>query len=68
MKRAFTASITQEGDWFVAQCLEVDVASQGETETEALDNLGEALQLYFEPPHPTLRPLVRTIEVDIGAS
>ncbi len=52
----------------MAQCLEVDVASQGETETEALDNLGEALQLYFELPHPTVRPLVRTIEVDIGAS
>jgi predicted RNase H-like HicB family nuclease len=39
MKQAFTARVFQEGNWFVAQCLEIDVASQGETETEALSNL-----------------------------
>jgi predicted RNase H-like HicB family nuclease len=50
MKRTFSASICQEGEWFVAQCLEVDVASQGETALEALDNLREALELHFEPP------------------
>jgi predicted RNase H-like HicB family nuclease len=32
MKRRFSASITQEGEWYVAQCLEVDVVSQGATE------------------------------------
>ena len=53
MKRRFTASITQEGEWYVAQCLEVDVASQGATEDEALANLREALELYFEAPTPT---------------
>jgi predicted RNase H-like HicB family nuclease len=68
MKRVFTASITQEGNWFVAQCLEVDVASQGETESEARDNLGNALQLYFDPPRPTVVPQVRTIEVEVRAS
>ncbi len=26
MKQAFTARVFQEGNWFVAQCLEVDVA------------------------------------------
>ena len=61
MKRTFTASITQEGDWYVAQCLDVDVASQGETEEEALDNLGEALALHFTPhvasALPDLRPV-----------
>ncbi len=46
----FTASIWREDDWFIAQCLEVDVASQGESEEEALVNLGEALELHFEPP------------------
>jgi predicted RNase H-like HicB family nuclease len=64
MKRTFTASIIQEDNWFVAQCLEIDVASQWETETEALNNLGEALQLYLEPPHPTVTPVVRTIEFE----
>jgi len=53
MKRIFSASVWREGDWYVTQCLDVDVASQGETEEEALDNLKEALELYLEPPHPT---------------
>jgi predicted RNase H-like HicB family nuclease len=68
MKRTFTASVWQEGDWFVAQCLEVDVASQGETEEEALVNLQEALELHFEPPRATIVPQVRTIVVELGAS
>ena len=44
----FTAAITQEGDVFVARCLEVDVASQGESVDEALENLKEALGLLLE--------------------
>ncbi|HYP52673.1 MAG TPA: type II toxin-antitoxin system HicB family antitoxin [Pyrinomonadaceae bacterium] len=54
MQRTFTASVWREGDWFVAQCLEVDVASQGETEDDALANLREALELHFEPPVATV--------------
>ncbi len=68
MKRAFSASLWREGDWYVAQCLEVDVASQGETEEEALGNLREALELHFEPPRPTATPRVRTVEVEVGAA
>ncbi|EMI71399.1 hypothetical protein LEP1GSC072_0998 [Leptospira noguchii str. Bonito] len=37
-------SVWQEKKIYVAQCLEVDVASQGETEEEALSNLQEALE------------------------
>lgn len=68
MKRRFTASVWREGEWFVAQCLEVDVASQGETETQALENLREALELYFEPPTPTVAPQIRLLEAEIGAA
>ncbi len=49
MKQTFTASISQESEWFVAQCLEIDIASQGETEEEALANIREAVGLYLEP-------------------
>ena len=67
MKRqTFTASISQDNGWFVAQCLEVDVASQGKTEDEAIKNLTEALELYFEPPHPTVVPKLRKFEVSIN--
>lgn len=68
MKQRFTASIWREGDWYIAQCLEVDVASQGETEGEALANLREALELHFEPPTPTNQPQIRSLEVEIGAA
>jgi predicted RNase H-like HicB family nuclease len=50
MKRTFTASVWQEGEWFIAQCVEVDVASQGKTQSAALANLREALGLYFDRP------------------
>ena len=48
MRRIVAASVFREGQWYVAQALDVDVASQGESEDEALANLAEALQLYFE--------------------
>jgi predicted RNase H-like HicB family nuclease len=68
MKRPFAATVWREGKWYVSQCLELDIASQGETEEEALANLKEALELHFEPPHATRRPGVRIVEVDIGAA
>jgi len=68
MKRPFAATVWREGNWFVAQCLEVDIASQGETEDEALSNLREALELHFEPPCATRPPQVHQIEVEVGAA
>lgn len=68
MKQAFTARVFQEGDWFVAQCLEIDVASQGETQDEALSNLREALELHFEPPSATIMPELQKVEVEINAA
>ena len=68
MKRTFSASVWREGVWYVAQCLEVDVASQGESEEAALENLREAIELYFEPPRPTTTPQVRTVEVEAATS
>ena len=43
-----TAAISKDGEWYVAQCLEVDIASQGHTLDEARNNLAEALALHFE--------------------
>lgn len=37
-----TASKWQEAEWYVAQCMQVDVASKPATEDEALDNLRNA--------------------------
>ena len=68
MEQTFSASVWREGNLYVAQCLEIDVASQGENEEAALENLREALELHFEPPHATATPLVRTIKVEVGAA
>jgi hypothetical protein len=61
MKRTFTASITPDGAWWIAQCLEVDVASQGKTEEEALSIFARLLHSpapCHAPPHsPTCGPL-----------
>jgi len=43
-----TAAVMREGRRYVAQCLEVDVASQGHTVEESLASLREALELYLE--------------------
>ena len=68
MKQRFSASVWQEGEWYIAQCVNVDVASQGVTEDEALDNLRYALELHFSPPVATMVPHVRDIEIEIKAA
>lgn len=68
MKRPFAAIAWREGNWYVSQCLEVDVASQGESEEAALANLKEALELHCEAPHAPRPPRVHTIEVELGAA
>ena len=68
MKQTFTARVWKEQDWYIAQCAQVDVASQGRTEEEALANLREALELYFEPPTATVVPKLANIEVELGAA
>jgi predicted RNase H-like HicB family nuclease len=68
MRRPFAATVWREGKWYVSQCLELDIASQGETEEEALANLREALELHFEPPQATRPPDVCMIEVEVGAA
>jgi len=68
MKRPFAATVWREGHWYVSQCIEVDIASQGESEEEALSNLKEALELHFDEPSATRLPEVRIVEVEIGAA
>lgn len=67
MKKNLSAAIWREGEWFVAQCLEIDVASQDETEAEALENLADALTLHFSPPTATVLPNVKKIEFEVAA-
>ena len=66
MKQTFTATVWTEGDWYIAQCRELEIASQGSTKEEALDNLAEAIELHFEPPVATIVPEVIAIEAEVA--
>lgn len=62
----FTAAISREGAWYVARCLEVEVTSQGTDVDDALANLKEALELYFEDepmPAGLEPPLIASVEI-----
>lgn len=48
MERKLSYVIFADDGVFVARCLDVDVASDGPTEQEAVANLKEALELYFD--------------------
>ncbi len=66
--RTFSYSITLDGNWLIAQCLEVDIASQGKSIEEAISNLREALELHFEEPTATIMPHVGQIEIELGVA
>lgn len=40
--------VQKEEKWYIAKCLENNIASQGKNIEEALENLKEALELYYE--------------------
>ncbi len=59
MKKIDLKSVVwKEDEYYISQCLEVDVSSFGKTRKEALVNLQDALELYFEDT-----PLPKKVEV-----
>ena len=68
MRFNVTVVVQQEENWYVAKCLENNVASQGKSIEDALTNLKEALELFFEdnPDIPsTAQTLVTTMEIAV---
>ncbi|MCU0288013.1 MAG: type II toxin-antitoxin system HicB family antitoxin [Acidobacteria bacterium] len=57
--------VYKEDKYFVSQCLNVEVSSFGETIDEAIFNLKEALELYYEDETPE-ESYVHIDEVMIG--
>ncbi len=59
--------IWREGDAFVSQCLNVDIASYGETVEEAAGSLKEAVELYFEDvPETEVSKMLSAVQTDIS--
>jgi predicted RNase H-like HicB family nuclease len=48
LMRTIKFCVYKEPPYYVAQCLNVDVSSFGETVEAAIANLKEAVELYFE--------------------
>jgi predicted RNase H-like HicB family nuclease len=63
--QTYIAVLHREDQWYVAECPEVGVVSQGKTIEEAVANLKEATELYLEefPPPPPQRAVITTFEV-----
>ena len=51
MKKEYQIIIKKGEIAFVAQCPELGVVSQGNTEKEALANIKEAIELFLEEDH-----------------
>ena len=68
VKIKVTVLIQKEDNWYVSKCVENSVASQGKTIEEAIANLKEALELYYEDEPQEiehLETLITTMEIAI---
>ena len=68
MTHQFSSIITKENNLYIAHCPELDIASQGESIEEAINNLKEAIELYLEDEDAEIeltdfKPMVILIEV-----
>lgn len=54
MSIKYNVIIQKEDKWYVAKCLDNNVASQGKTIEEALENLKEAIELFNENEEPII--------------
>ena len=63
----YNVIVQKEEKWYVAKCLDNNVASQGKTIEEALQNLKEALELFAqsEQQEEPKQMLITTLEVAI---
>ena len=61
----YNVVVQKEEKWYVAKCLDNNVASQGKTIEESLDNLKEALELFaqYEQQEKPKQMLITTLEV-----
>lgn len=64
ISKKFISIVWKEGKYFVAQCLNIDMSSFGKTRKEALMNLQEALELYFED-RPLRLPKVESPSIEV---
>ena len=67
MSIKYNVMVQKEENWYVAKCIDNSIASQGKSIEEALNNLKEAIELYYQDEKPIMpkQVLVTTLEVTI---
>ncbi len=64
----FSSIVTKEDKWYVSNCPELGITSQGRSVESALENLKEAIELYLRDedakvPNVDFRPMVTLVKV-----
>lgn len=54
MSIRYNVVIQKEEKWYVAKCIDNNIASQGKTIEDAIKNLKEAIELYYENEEPII--------------
>ncbi len=70
-KMTFSSVVWKEDDMYVSWCPDLDIASQGKTVEEALNNLKEAIELYLEDEDAQIpsekSPILATVSLETHA-
>ena len=59
--KSFKYVIYREGKYYVSQCLNIDIASCGDTIEDAINNLKDAVELYFRNEPKKKKALFRDV-------
>lgn len=74
LQHTIKAAVTKGEKYFVAECLEIAVVTQGKTLDETVENLREAVELFLEGEDPSEfglcpNPLIlMTFEVEVAVA
>ena len=61
----FPIFIAKEGKWFVAECPILDIATQGRTEKEVKEMMGDLIKQYLEDPDTSKEGLKEIIPTSL---
>jgi predicted RNase H-like HicB family nuclease len=64
MPKQLSYTVAEEDGLFIARCIELDIATDGLTKDEAIENLKDALDCFFANPDQRLDQVLNNTEED----
>jgi predicted RNase H-like HicB family nuclease len=64
MPKQLSYTVNEEDGLFIARCIELEIASDGLTKDEAIENLKDALDCFFANPDQRLDQVLGITEED----